>query len=121
MLLSILTLLALRLGETSAQTIHPLHEELRISEGDNITLSCNFSASYTSDILQWYRQFPRSSPEFLLYISQQGSTSSLPPRVSPAVNSTRVDLEISSTAVSDSALYYCALQPTVTETHQTLY
>uniref|UniRef100_A0A3B1JQK0 Ig-like domain-containing protein n=1 Tax=Astyanax mexicanus TaxID=7994 RepID=A0A3B1JQK0_ASTMX len=110
-------------GEISAQTILTLHEDQRTSEGDNITLSCNYSTSSLSDTLQWYRQFPRSSPEFLLFILQQGSTSSLPPRLSAEVNTTtkRVDLIISSTAVSDSALYYCALQPTVTETHQTLY
>ncbi len=30
-----------------------------------------------------------------------------------------VDLEISSTSISDSALYYCALEPTVTQEHST--
>uniref|UniRef100_A0AAR2M6E4 Ig-like domain-containing protein n=1 Tax=Pygocentrus nattereri TaxID=42514 RepID=A0AAR2M6E4_PYGNA len=116
MLLSILSLLALVSGETSAQTIAALTEEVHVLEGDNVTLSCNYST--TTDALQWYRQFPRSRPEFLLYIYPHGTKSDpLPPRMSAE----RVDLIISSAAVSDSALYYCALQPTVTGNPATLY
>uniref|UniRef100_A0AAR2LSA4 Ig-like domain-containing protein n=1 Tax=Pygocentrus nattereri TaxID=42514 RepID=A0AAR2LSA4_PYGNA len=104
-------------GDTSAQTVVPLEGEIHVSEGDNVTLSCNYSNQYGSDVLQWYRQFPRSGPEFLLSINLYASKSDPPPRMSD----NRVDLLISSAAVSDSALYYCALQPTVTGNPATLY
>ena len=111
-------------GDTSAQTVVPLEGEIHVSEGDNVTLSCNYTNQYGSDVLQWYRQFPRSRPEFLLYKSLQGSKSDPPPpRMSVELyqDNKRVDLLISSAAVSDSALYYCALQPTVTGNPATLY
>uniref|UniRef100_A0A3B4DR01 Ig-like domain-containing protein n=1 Tax=Pygocentrus nattereri TaxID=42514 RepID=A0A3B4DR01_PYGNA len=110
-------------GDTSAQKIMPLTEEVQVSEGDNVTLSCTYSSSSSNDALQWYRQFPRSTPEFLLYIYPQGGMSDpLPPRMSAeAEENKHVNLSISSTAVSDSALYYCALRPTVTGNPATLY
>uniref|UniRef100_A0A3B4DYK2 Ig-like domain-containing protein n=1 Tax=Pygocentrus nattereri TaxID=42514 RepID=A0A3B4DYK2_PYGNA len=57
---------------STSQKIMPLTEEVQVSEGDNVTLSCTYSSSSTNDALQWYRQFPRSTPEFLLYIYPQG-------------------------------------------------
>ncbi|KAI4875124.1 hypothetical protein NFI96_029646, partial [Prochilodus magdalenae] len=110
-------------GETSAQTIDPLVGEVQLPEGDDLTLSCNYTASGTNDELQWYRQSPGSSPEFLLYISLYGTKSDPPPRMSVVVDKdlNRVDLKISSAAVSDSVLYYCALRPTVTGNPDTLY
>ena len=92
-------------GETSAQTIVPLVGEMHVSEGDKVTLSCNYSG--TTYPLQWYRQFPRSRPEFLLYVTLQGTMSDpRPPRMFGKVftDKRQVDLEISSAAVSDSAL-----------------
>ncbi|KAI4887005.1 hypothetical protein NFI96_029828 [Prochilodus magdalenae] len=110
-------------GETSAQTIDPLVGEVQLPEGDDLTLSCNYTSRNTGDVLQWYRQSPGSSPEFLLYIDLYGSKSDPPPRMSAVVDNVlkRVDLKISSVAVSDSMLYYCALRPTVTGNRDTLY
>ncbi|KAI4891281.1 hypothetical protein NFI96_025976, partial [Prochilodus magdalenae] len=108
--------------ETSAQTIDPLVGEVQLPEGDDLTFSCNYTSRNTGDVLQWYRQSPGSSPEFLLYIDLYGSKSDPPPRMSAVVDNVlkRVDLKISSAAVSDSVLYYCALRPTVPGNPDTL-
>uniref|UniRef100_A0A8K9UG82 Ig-like domain-containing protein n=1 Tax=Oncorhynchus mykiss TaxID=8022 RepID=A0A8K9UG82_ONCMY len=98
----------------------------RVFEGGGITLSCNYTGSYSSDSLLWYQQYPRSKPEFLLLITEAGlkiHNESIHPRLSVKLNEekTHVDLEISSAEVTDSALYYCALRPTVTGNPETLY
>ncbi len=82
-----------------------------------MTLSCNYSTTgVTVNSLQWYRQYLRAKPEFLLLLTEYSSKSEPDLRLySKATKEIkRVDLIISSAAVSDSALYYCALQSTVT-------
>ncbi|KAL0149910.1 hypothetical protein M9458_054781, partial [Cirrhinus mrigala] len=87
---------------------HVVHEE-----GSDITLSCSFSDSGFSENLHWYRQYGRSKPEFIVLTidsATEAQQSVIDPRFT--VNITKkehVDLKISSAAVSDSALYYCAL------------
>uniref|UniRef100_A0A672PZX7 T-cell receptor alpha/delta variable 19.0 n=1 Tax=Sinocyclocheilus grahami TaxID=75366 RepID=A0A672PZX7_SINGR len=94
-----------------------------VHEGANITLSCSY---LTAISLHWYRQYPRSAPEYLLLILQISgrvqSTENLDSRFSARLNEkkNRVDLIISSVKVTDSALYYCALEPTVTGNLYTL-
>ena len=70
------------------------------------------------DNLQWYRQYPNSIPEFLYLIYEVGSSLGKVPRLTPSINKEgkRVFLELSSAEASDSAVYYCALRPTVTGT-----
>ncbi|KAL0152165.1 hypothetical protein M9458_052596, partial [Cirrhinus mrigala] len=99
---------------------YTIHEE-----GSDITLSSSFSASGGYDYLHWYRQYGRSKPEFLVLTfshEKEAKQSDVDPRFT--VNITKkehVDLKISSAAVSDSALYYCALAPTVTGNTSALY
>ncbi len=89
-----------------------------------MTLSCNYNlTSGTSVTIQWYRQHPQAKPEFLLLVNEYSSKSELKLRLYSEAKKEikRVDLKISSAAVSDSALYYCALQPTVTGNTSALY
>ena len=86
-------------------------------ERSNVTLSCNYSSA---TILQWYRQHSGSTPTFLMTVySDEDQKYEKDGRISGRLN--KVFLEISSTRASDSALYYCALQPTVTEHPAALY
>ncbi|KAG1934815.1 hypothetical protein F2P79_019581 [Pimephales promelas] len=111
-------------GTVFADTIQPLSSEKHVVEGKNVTLSCNYSAT-TGNVnsLQWYRQYLGAKPEFLLFVTEYSSSSEpdlrLYSKATKAIK--RVDLEISSAEVSDSAVYYCALQPTVTGNTRILY
>ena len=76
--------------------------------------------------LQWYRQNTSASLEFLVRWMEPGQNQTADPPhplLSTEVhkNTKQLDLIISSAEVSDSALYYCALQPTVTGNPATLY
>ncbi|KAK3566676.1 hypothetical protein QTP86_003041 [Hemibagrus guttatus] len=109
-------------SDSMADSIEPLFTHKAVDEGDNVTLSCKYKKSGTLDYLYWYRQYPKSKPEFLLNIFQSGDPiSNTDPRMSAKAGDKQVDLIISSAAVSDSALYYCALQPTVTGNPDALY
>uniref|UniRef100_A0AAZ1WV41 Immunoglobulin V-set domain-containing protein n=1 Tax=Oreochromis aureus TaxID=47969 RepID=A0AAZ1WV41_OREAU len=97
-------------------------------QGNTLTLSYTLSRDIRiDDNFFWYRQYPGKPPEFLIYIS--GTNNSRPSEFlkSAARFSTKLsgknhlDLQISSAAVTDSAVYYCALQPTVTGNTKTLY
>ncbi|KAL2097858.1 hypothetical protein ACEWY4_007065 [Coilia grayii] len=103
-------------GESAGNVIASLQSLLIISEGQHIKFSCNYSGSVNN--LQWYRQYPNSIPEFLYYIFEHGTLSQKVPRLTPSIDkeSKRVFLELSPAEVSDSAVYYCALVPTVTGT-----
>ena len=99
--------------------------EMNVLEGENVTLSCKYDGNIQS--LQWYHQYPGSRPEYLLSVFE--ATNSLVRadpqnlRLNAMVNSdsNQVSLEISSAKISDSAVYYCALQPTVTGNTTSLY
>uniref|UniRef100_A0AAR2KI16 T-cell receptor alpha/delta variable 28.0 n=1 Tax=Pygocentrus nattereri TaxID=42514 RepID=A0AAR2KI16_PYGNA len=93
-------------------------------EGRNVTLFCNYSRA--ADSLHWYRQYSGSPPQFLILDYSGVITEAQPPVPGISINHVNklkqhVDLKISHTVMSDSALYYCALQPTVTGNSATLY
>ena len=106
-------------GVCMGNKITPDRTEVSTEKEYNVTLSCSYSSAVS---LQWYRQYPRSAPQFLLLMlhsTGQPQRSEVDPRLMVKLNQekTQVLLEISSVQVSDSALYYCALTPTVTQNH----
>ncbi|KAG5285569.1 hypothetical protein AALO_G00004890 [Alosa alosa] len=121
--LSVLLVLSLLIGESVGNAITSSHSSLVVIEGGNATFSCNYSSSTSGNSLQWYRQYPNSIPEFLYFIYEAGTTSDPVPRLTPSIKTEekRVFLELSSAEASDSAVYYCALVPTVTGTQTLLY
>ncbi|KAI7813489.1 T cell antigen receptor alpha chain VJC region, partial [Triplophysa rosa] len=95
-----------------------------VVEGSSVQFSCSYSSAYD---LQWYRQYPRGAPEFLVLITdgvKENRTSEIDPRFTTKLRREKqtqhVYLEISSVSLSDSDLYYCAMRPTVTQNTTTL-
>uniref|UniRef100_A0A8P4GKJ0 Ig-like domain-containing protein n=1 Tax=Dicentrarchus labrax TaxID=13489 RepID=A0A8P4GKJ0_DICLA len=82
------------------------------TEGETVTLGCTFETSDSFPYLFWYKQDGIDSPKFMLK-SRLSLTHDK--------NSKEFHLEISSAAVTDSAVYYCAVKPTVTGNTKTLY
>ncbi|KAI5607944.1 hypothetical protein C0J50_9725, partial [Silurus asotus] len=109
--------------DSMADSIETLVTHKIVDEGEIVTLSCRYKTSALTNInLHWYKQHPKSKPEILLIILQSGTlTSDKPARMDAKIRKDEVDLIISSAAVSDSALYYCALAPTVTGNPAALY
>uniref|UniRef100_A0A672HG51 Ig-like domain-containing protein n=1 Tax=Salarias fasciatus TaxID=181472 RepID=A0A672HG51_SALFA len=69
------------------------------AEGDSVTLNCTFETSYPSPTLFWYKQSVNSYPEYILNLVSK-----------KVYNAKQIHLIISSAAVSDSAVYYCAVR-----------
>ncbi|KAL7386481.1 hypothetical protein ABVT39_009180 [Epinephelus coioides] len=113
----------------SCEELTPVKNEEYSLEGSTVTLSCRYSKQAAGgDYFFWYRQYPGKPPEFIMFISGMNITRPAESLKSDTRFFTelteekrRVDLQISSAAVTDSAVYYCAVRPTVTGNIKTLY
>ncbi|KAL7387400.1 hypothetical protein ABVT39_022868 [Epinephelus coioides] len=113
----------------SCEELTPVKNEEYSLEGSTVTLSYRYSKQATgADEFYWYRQYPGKPPEFIMFISGINITRTAESLKSDTRFFTklteekrRVDLHIFSAAVTDSAVYYCAVRPTVTGNTKTLY
>ncbi|XP_056149913.1 uncharacterized protein LOC130124489, partial [Lampris incognitus] len=97
-----------------------------VSEGETVTLDCHYNTSQSSPYLFWYRQAADDKPTFILsrFTFGSGNTADgLEERFDSSLDSSSrsVPLKIQSLQLSDSAVYYCALRPTVTGNCKTYY
>uniref|UniRef100_A0A665V440 Ig-like domain-containing protein n=1 Tax=Echeneis naucrates TaxID=173247 RepID=A0A665V440_ECHNA len=89
--------------------------DVTAAEGEAVTLHCGYNSSSTGPSLYWYRQDGNQSPKFILsrFKLDEGNTEEhFKERFSSSLNSDlrSVPLKIQKLQVSDSAVYYCALQ-----------
>ncbi|MEQ2190084.1 hypothetical protein GOODEAATRI_032001 [Goodea atripinnis] len=121
-----LLVLLIRTG-VNCQHLTAAQTEMFSLEGSSVTLSYGYSNNIAAgEDFFWYRQYPGEPPEFILYISGLNRSRSAESLKSTTRFSTilkgekHLDLQISSAAVTDSAVYYCAVKPTVTGNTRTL-
>ncbi|KAM3604919.1 uncharacterized protein V6R79_018018 [Siganus canaliculatus] len=96
--------------------------DVTATEGDSVTLSCSYKTSEPYAYLFWYKQEVNDFPRFLLQrYSASKEKPSAEDRIYSTINETSSPLTIQNLQLSDSAVYYCALRPTVTGNTKTLY
>nr|BAB82526.1 T-cell receptor alpha [Paralichthys olivaceus] len=104
LLLSILT-------GVSCDELTPDKTEEFSGEGSTVTLSYNYPKLTIGDYFFWYRQYPGKPPEFLFSHSNSEQEGAAPtPGLRFKVEQKKIQMIISSAAVTDSAVYYCALR-----------
>uniref|UniRef100_A0A8C8ENN0 Ig-like domain-containing protein n=1 Tax=Oncorhynchus tshawytscha TaxID=74940 RepID=A0A8C8ENN0_ONCTS len=95
-------------GMVCGDSVTPEKEEYTPTEGSSVSLRCTYETSSDHVYLFWYRHYPNQAPQFLLY---KGFKDRFDAHLD--VDSKSVPLTIQRVQLSDSAVYYCALRPTV--------
>uniref|UniRef100_A0A3Q3E6K0 Ig-like domain-containing protein n=1 Tax=Labrus bergylta TaxID=56723 RepID=A0A3Q3E6K0_9LABR len=99
-----------------------LMKDVFASEGDTVTIDCQFETSMTPSLF-WYRQEMGDFPKYM-WKSYAGSSENAlgisEDRFNVTINGKSVPLKIQKLQLTDSAVYYCALRPTVTGNTTTL-
>ncbi|KAF7705798.1 hypothetical protein HF521_019052, partial [Silurus meridionalis] len=82
-------------------------------ETDTVTLKCSYETSSEIIYLYWYKQYPNSAPQFLLYMGARSRSDASTPtdtRLESKTTRNSTELTIRGLKISDSALYHCALR-----------
>uniref|UniRef100_A0A8C7LVT6 Ig-like domain-containing protein n=1 Tax=Oncorhynchus mykiss TaxID=8022 RepID=A0A8C7LVT6_ONCMY len=94
-------------------------EDVMVVEGQPTTLTCLFYTTNQSPYLFWYKQLANGKPMFMLRKDKFGTgetATEFKDRFEACLNVTAksASLTIQRLQLYDSAVYYCALRPTVT-------
>ncbi|KAJ3594799.1 hypothetical protein NHX12_004105 [Muraenolepis orangiensis] len=99
--------------------------EVIATQGQTVSLVCTFETTDTNIYLFWYKQEINDFPRIILSRFTYGGGSNAvefpKERFDAQIQNTSVPLRIQDVQLSDSALYYCAMRPTVTGNTDSLY
>uniref|UniRef100_A0A3P8SNP7 T-cell receptor alpha/delta variable 22.0 n=1 Tax=Amphiprion percula TaxID=161767 RepID=A0A3P8SNP7_AMPPE len=104
-------------GLIAEDTISPEQDEVSGTEGESVTLRCNYQTSSDYADLYWYKHHSDlQAPQFILWKRGKGGSIQYIPdnRYGSQTTKPSVPLKIQKLQLSDSAVYYCVLRPTVT-------
>ena len=104
------------LGQTCGDSVRHMDGQVTLLEGATLTVNCTYSATRYPTLF-WYVQYPGEGPELLLKAmkaNDKGTNKGFEATYNK--ETTSFHLEKTSVQESDSAVYYCALSGTLTET-----
>ncbi|XP_030401592.1 uncharacterized protein LOC115642294 [Gopherus evgoodei] len=106
-------------GLAQSDSVDQSPPEVRLSEGQSVTLHCNFTTLDTSPYLFWYQQYPNQSPQHIVTKTTFDATDQALVQgkfsASLYMGNRTVPFQIEAVSHQESAVYYCALRPTVGE------
>ncbi|GCC16693.1 hypothetical protein chiPu_0021421, partial [Chiloscyllium punctatum] len=98
-------------------TVEQKDSEIAAKGGGNVTLNCSLKTSDANPYVYWYSQLVGKPPQHMVSIvggKVVKRNPDVPKRFSfTFTKSTNTDLTISKAVISDSAMYFCALKPTL--------
>uniref|UniRef100_W5MG01 Ig-like domain-containing protein n=1 Tax=Lepisosteus oculatus TaxID=7918 RepID=W5MG01_LEPOC len=107
-------------GMSYGDKVYPWMDFQTSEETQETRIYCNYSLTSTAnEYLYWYQQRPGGNPRYILYRigsnNEDFRSEEFDGRFTGYLNTSAkfTYLSISRTQLSDSALYYCALKPTV--------
>uniref|UniRef100_A0A4W3GFN0 Ig-like domain-containing protein n=1 Tax=Callorhinchus milii TaxID=7868 RepID=A0A4W3GFN0_CALMI len=91
--------------------------EISVEEGKVVKLSCTIQKISDTSYLYWYRQVSRNAPVYILQsvAGKDNKSPDFPDRFSSKVDKSNEDFKLSivTVLIMDSAVYYCAKEPTL--------
>uniref|UniRef100_A0A8C4RWL7 Ig-like domain-containing protein n=1 Tax=Erpetoichthys calabaricus TaxID=27687 RepID=A0A8C4RWL7_ERPCA len=103
------------LGKSSKENVWQTQNTVEVIQGQQVKLECHFQTVSSTPELFWYIQRPRDSPQHLLTrTSYDSNTKDFKDRFDATLDITKktVHLELLYSRLSDSAVYFCALSST---------
>ncbi|XP_050774134.1 uncharacterized protein LOC127031403 [Gopherus flavomarginatus] len=106
-------------GLAQSDSVDQSPPEVRVSEGQSVTLHCNFTTAGINPCLFWYQQYPNQPPQHILTKTKFDALDQMLVQgkflASLYMGNRTVPFKTEAVSHQESTVYYCALRPTVGE------